>query len=470
MRGIVLYFNDERGFGKILGDDGYRYFAHFSNIKKREHKVLVEKEYVSFDIKKTRDKGKDDLAINICPKNSKCENGVTLYRNPFNLGPVNNPKEFVGRRKLLEEGVSALINNNNLLIFGSRGMGKSSLANQFFYIASGNNFLIKKLSIKIFGKKKLNYGVVSLRAFKDSTIGDIAANIVRELIKKYNLEKNKDFTHEINLKIYKLKMETFSSKMSFENLLDFFNYDIIKIYDHLDFENGILILIDEVENIDPETEFAAFIKNVTEYFATEGKNINFILSGIQSSITNLFFQHPSFLRLFTPLEVKELSVIEAYELIDGYIKNSHKVMEKNAKSYIGQISQGYPVSLQLLGFYSFQRDTDDIITTDDINDACRHIVSNVKKNEFDSKHEMIGYGLAEKILNLVVTKWKGQITLHDLQELFVEYDKDEVLGVLKMLTDLEILYKLIKGNYYIKDHLFYLYLKRYYKKMRRKNL
>jgi cold shock CspA family protein len=358
MRGIVLYFTIEQGFGKILGDDGIRYFAHFSNILLRDHKVLFDKEYVTFDILRVKDHDKHNKAINIRPINPKNENKTTLYKNPFNLGPVNRPEEFAGRRTLIEEGVTALLNNNNLLLIGNRGMGKSSLANQFYYIASGNNYLIKKLNIRIFGKKKLNYGVVALRAFKDSTINDIAANIVRALIKKYDLETKKEFEHEINLKLYKLKMKTYTSEMTTDNLLDFFNYDIIKIYDYLNFDDGILILIDEVENIDPESGFAAFVKNVTEYFLTEGKIINFILSGIQSSVTNLFFQHPSFLRLFTPLEVKELSVIESYELIDGYVKNSHKVIENNAKSYIGQITKGYPVSLQLLGFYTFQRDNE----------------------------------------------------------------------------------------------------------------
>jgi cold shock CspA family protein len=465
MRGIVINFNTERGIGTILGDDGIRYFVHFSNIKKRDYKVLFPKEYVRFEIQKVIDPQKNDVAVNIVPKKLKGHDKSLIQKNPFNLGPINKPEEFAGRKHLIEEGVSALINNNNILLIGGRGMGKSSLANQFFYIAQGNNYLIEKLNIELKGQKKLDYGVVAIRAFKNSTINDIAANIVRELIKKYQLDKNEEIQREINLKVYKLKMETFTSEMSMENLIDFFNYDIIKIYDYLKFKNGLLILIDEVENIDPETGFANFIKNVTEYFSTEGKNINFILSGIPSTITNLFFQHPSFLRLFTPLEVKELSVIEAYELTDGYIRKSTKLMEKNAKTFIGQISRGYPVSLQLLGFYSFQLDTDNLITVDDINNAATHIVVKVKEKEFDNKHESIGYGLSENILKLAVTEWKGKVTQENLKELFKNEKEDRVTKAIRSLEDAEILYKVRKGLYFIRDHFFYLYLKNYYKNL-----
>jgi hypothetical protein len=140
-----------------------------------------------------------------------------------------------------------------------------------------------------------------------------------------------------------------------------------------------LIFIDEVENIDPDSDFAQFVKNITEYFTTENRKISFILSGIPSSITDYFAQHPSFLRLFIPLEVKELSQIESYELIDGSMKNNTKNMDHSARSDICQVSKGYPVNLQLLGYYAYATDTDGIIDNEDIQYAISHIIENIKK-------------------------------------------------------------------------------------------
>nr|WP_307776027.1 cold shock domain-containing protein [uncultured Cetobacterium sp.] len=56
MKGIVKWFNEEKGFGFITAEDGKDVFAHFSQIKKDGFKKLTEGEEVTFDIVKG-DKG-----------------------------------------------------------------------------------------------------------------------------------------------------------------------------------------------------------------------------------------------------------------------------------------------------------------------------------------------------------------------------------------------------------------------------
>ena len=50
MNGTVKWFNGEKGFGFITGEDGQDVFAHFSQINKDGYKTLEEGEKVSFDI------------------------------------------------------------------------------------------------------------------------------------------------------------------------------------------------------------------------------------------------------------------------------------------------------------------------------------------------------------------------------------------------------------------------------------
>ena len=50
LRGTVKWFNDDKGFGFILAEDGNDYFAHFSQIKKEGFKTLKEGEEVTFEI------------------------------------------------------------------------------------------------------------------------------------------------------------------------------------------------------------------------------------------------------------------------------------------------------------------------------------------------------------------------------------------------------------------------------------
>ncbi|WP_445330243.1 cold-shock protein [Tepidibacter sp. Z1-5] len=50
MNGTVKWFNADKGFGFITGEDNVDVFAHFSQIQKDGFKTLEEGERVSFDI------------------------------------------------------------------------------------------------------------------------------------------------------------------------------------------------------------------------------------------------------------------------------------------------------------------------------------------------------------------------------------------------------------------------------------
>ncbi len=50
MEGTVKWFNAEKGYGFITGDDGNDVFAHYSQIQKEGYKTLAEGEKVSFDV------------------------------------------------------------------------------------------------------------------------------------------------------------------------------------------------------------------------------------------------------------------------------------------------------------------------------------------------------------------------------------------------------------------------------------
>ena len=50
MKGIVKWFNEEKGFGFITAEDGKDVFAHFSAIQKDGYKKLTEGEAVTFEV------------------------------------------------------------------------------------------------------------------------------------------------------------------------------------------------------------------------------------------------------------------------------------------------------------------------------------------------------------------------------------------------------------------------------------
>lgn len=50
MNGTVKWFNADKGFGFITGDDGKDVFAHFSQINASGFKTLEEGQKVTFDL------------------------------------------------------------------------------------------------------------------------------------------------------------------------------------------------------------------------------------------------------------------------------------------------------------------------------------------------------------------------------------------------------------------------------------
>ena len=65
MNGTVKWFNQEKGYGFITGEDGKDVFVHFSSIKTNGFKGLEEGQKVSYDVEQG-DRGPQ--ATNVVPQ------------------------------------------------------------------------------------------------------------------------------------------------------------------------------------------------------------------------------------------------------------------------------------------------------------------------------------------------------------------------------------------------------------------
>ena len=64
MTGTVKWFNSEKGFGFIAGEDGNDLFVHFSQIQNEGYKSLEEGQKVSYEVGEGQ---KGPQAVNVMP-------------------------------------------------------------------------------------------------------------------------------------------------------------------------------------------------------------------------------------------------------------------------------------------------------------------------------------------------------------------------------------------------------------------
>lgn len=67
MQGQVKYFNTQRGYGFIVGEEEKDYFFHYSQIQMEGFKTLSEGDNVSFEVETDKDNNNRVHAINVEP-------------------------------------------------------------------------------------------------------------------------------------------------------------------------------------------------------------------------------------------------------------------------------------------------------------------------------------------------------------------------------------------------------------------
>ncbi|NLN42395.1 MAG: cold-shock protein [Clostridiales bacterium] len=64
MKGTVKWFNSQKGYGFIVGEDGKDVFVHFSAIQVDGYKTLEEGQSVEYDIEESP---RGPQAVNVVP-------------------------------------------------------------------------------------------------------------------------------------------------------------------------------------------------------------------------------------------------------------------------------------------------------------------------------------------------------------------------------------------------------------------
>lgn len=298
--------------------------------------------------------------------------------NPFRPGDIIPPGIFAGRYvelKQIERCISQTINGNpqNIMIIGDRGIGKSSMALYTKYLAEGE--------ISTFDDKRFNLFTGSAIARKGQSIVDILFSITGDIKRKL------DITFKDKVKIIwddvskvgipgLIEISKGSHARGLSTLTDDFCYFLEALWDRIkesdNPKEGMIILIDELDRISSFEGVASFLKSSFEKLAFDGySRIMFLLSGMTEIKEKLLADHASIVRNFCVLHLETMPKPEAEQVILKALKllkdeNVYVDVTRKALDWIVTLSDCYPHFLQELGYSSFEVDTDNNITEEDV--------------------------------------------------------------------------------------------------------
>jgi Cdc6-like AAA superfamily ATPase len=301
--------------------------------------------------------------------------------NPFRPNSPVFKGMFVGRVneiKRMDEVLFQTKNGNptHLMIVGERGIGKSSLLLVANYIAKGDS---------IFTSESNNFLTVQLSLECGMQIYDFALKLNNVLSRELNKE-NKALSAIKKIWGFIKTIQIAGSGItnidkSKNSIMEKLTYSIADTVKALTTQSaltelglkrekeGLVILVDEVDNASKELNFGGFLKNLTELLVLEECNkLLFVIAGLPNVRDILRESHESSLRLFEELELKPLSKDEVSEVI---VKGINEYQEKcpseelnitqEALDSIFLFSEGYPHFVQQIGYSTLQSTKGDII-------------------------------------------------------------------------------------------------------------
>jgi hypothetical protein len=119
-----------------------------------------------------------------------------------------------------------------------------------------------------------------------------------------------------------------------------------------------VIVIDEMERIesaDEKEKFAEFIKNIPEL----SDNVRFIFCGIGHDLTELLQAHASAGRILETIKLERLHHSDLWQIITAVAEKLGVTVQRDALIRIGQVSDGFPHYVHLIGESLFWKMFDD---------------------------------------------------------------------------------------------------------------
>jgi energy-coupling factor transporter ATP-binding protein EcfA2 len=238
--------------------------------------------------------------------------------------PIDEATLFSGRIQQVEEVINAVVQKGqHAIIYGERGVGKTSLANvlsdilQDLGLGSGNSVIVN--------------------CEKKTTFQSLWHQILRS-ITLVDRKERMGFTKE-----------EIDRRVSLEALLpkgeDIAPDDIRFLFEGVSVPT---VIIDEMDRI-TDQETTTLIADTVKTLSDHAVNTTLILVGVADSVDDLITEHSSIERALVQIGMPRMSNEELFEIINKAFSSIEMTVEDSAKWHIAKLSQGLPHFTHLLG-------------------------------------------------------------------------------------------------------------------------
>lgn len=241
--------------------------------------------------------------------------------------PINVVDLFAGRLDQLRQ-VNDAVNQpgQHAIIYGERGVGKTSLANVIVAIFRSNNYL----AVRVNSTTSDNYSKLWRKVFDEIKLTKLgkAMGFKKDPISQpVNVLSELGIGDEIDPNTVRQVLTTLSQTFN------------------------LIIILDEFDRIatnEVKTETADTIKTLSDH--SVGATI--IIVGVADSVERLIFEHQSIERALVQVQMPRMSINERNEIIEKGLKHLKMAIDNDAMNYIANLSQGLPHYIHSLALHA----------------------------------------------------------------------------------------------------------------------
>ena len=304
--------------------------------------------------------------------------------SPFTPGNPVPVELFIGRKEKIDEVIRYIRQisagkQENIFLSGERGIGKSSFASFIRHLVGSR------------------YNILGLHVFlgKVSTLDDMICLLFNQLLEETKeqtwYEKIKKFlgNHIKEVGLYGISVKFSPTEHDLKELVGKFPEAIHRLLEEIkDEKKGLFIVLDDINGLADNLEFANWYKSFVDEVATHYKNfpVLIMLVGLPEKRDSLSNKQPSLTRIFRIIEIEKLRNEEVENFFNKTFKKADiKNVTEEAMTILVTYSSGLPTLMHEIGDATFWADNDGVVDGGDAVKGVLDATQNIGRKYLDPK-------------------------------------------------------------------------------------